>query len=318
MTHKRNFISALNRERICGQVPHFELVFFLTMETFGKVHPTHRNYFQWGQMSFEEQKLHINDLADIYVETAKRYGHSAIMVHSGVSEYDFTRRTLERIREISGDEYFIMLHGDPTFSIPGGSSMLEFTAKLYEESEQLKSDAGRAVEDHIKWSERFAGSGLLDGFALCSDYCFNANPFFGPELFDEFIFPYLKDVISEYRKQGYYVIKHTDGNIMPILDRIVECKPHALHSLDPQGGVDLAEVRDRVGEKVCLIGNVNCGLLQTGTEQECIDDVKRSLRDGMKAPGYIFSTSNCVYTGLKLSRYELMLDIWRRHGVYGV
>ena len=33
---------------------------------------------------------------------------------------------------------------------------------------------------------------------------------------------------------GFYVIKHTDGNIMPILDQLVERKPHALHSLDPQ------------------------------------------------------------------------------------
>ncbi len=32
--------------------------------------------------------------------------------------------------------------------------------------------------------------------------------------------------------------------------------------------------------------------------------------------GYIFSTSNCVYTGMRLSRYEAILDEWRRHGVY--
>ena len=101
---------------------------------------------------------------------------------------------------------------------------------------------------------------------------------------------------------------------MPILDQLVACGPDALHSLDPQGGVDLAMVRDRYGDKVCLIGNVNCGLLQTGTEQECTDDILRSLKDGMQAPGYIFSTSNCVYTGLSLARYELMVDLWNRFG----
>jgi len=44
--------------------------------------------------------------------------------------------------------------------------------------------------------------------------------------------------------------------------------------------------------------------------------VRRALRDGMPGYGYIFSTSNCVYTGLALSRYEMMHDIWRREGVY--
>jgi len=70
---------------------------------------------------------------------------------------------------------------------------------------------------------------------------------------------------------GFYVIKHTDGNIMPILDQIVETHPHALHSLDPQAGVDIAKVKCLVGNKVCLIGNVNCGILQTETKQEVID-----------------------------------------------
>ena len=32
------------------------------------------------------------------------------------------------------------------------------------------------------------------------------------------------------------------------------------------GGVSLPEVRRIVGDQICLIGNVNCGLLQTGTD----------------------------------------------------
>jgi len=116
---------------------------------------------------------------------------------------------------------------------------------------------------------------------------------------------------------GYYVIKHTDGNIMPIVKQMVDCGPDALHSLDPQGGVDLAEVKRLYGGRVCLIGNVNCGLLQTGTDEECAADVRRSLRDGMTGgTGYIFSTSNCVFTGMPLKRYEMMLTIWQNEGVW--
>ena len=316
ITHKDKFIRALKRQPVIGKVPHFELVFFLTMEAFGKVHPTHRQYPQWNQMSKEEQKLHINDLASIYVDTARLYDHSAIFVHSGVGDYDFTAPVLEKIREISGDEYFIMLHGDPTFPIPDGNTMLDFTAQLYEEEEKLLDQAQRAVDDYSRWSKAFQNTGLIDGFALCSDYCFNTAPFYGPDLFDKFIGPFLKEIIQVYRELGYYSIKHTDGNIMPIIDRMVDCKPDAIHSLDPQGGVDLAYIIENYGENVCLIGNVNCGLLQTGTEEEATEDIKRSLKDGMKAPGYIFSTSNCIYTGLPLSRYELMIKLWNQFGYY--
>ena len=36
----------------------------------------------------------------------------------------------------------------------------------------------------------------------------------------------------------------------------------------------------------------------------------------MPGYGYIFSTSNCIYTGMRLARYELMLDVWRKEGNY--
>jgi hypothetical protein len=45
-TPRQRFIAALERRPLAGRVPHFELVFFLTMETFGKVHPSHRHYGQ--------------------------------------------------------------------------------------------------------------------------------------------------------------------------------------------------------------------------------------------------------------------------------
>mgnify|MGYP000872613941 FL=1 len=103
---------------------------------------------------------------------------------------------------------------------------------------------------------------------------------------------------------------------MPILDMLVDANPHALHSLDPQGGVDIAEVKSRCGSRLCLIGNVNCASLQTGTAEELTASVQYALKHGMPGYGYIFSTSNCIYTGLALDRYEMMLDIWRREGIY--
>ncbi len=35
---RERFTQALQRKPLKGRVPHFELVFFLTMEAFGKVH----------------------------------------------------------------------------------------------------------------------------------------------------------------------------------------------------------------------------------------------------------------------------------------
>ena len=317
ITPREKFILALERKPIMGRVPHFELVFFLTMEAFGKVHPLHRNYSQWDQMTEKERELHRKDIAEIHVMIAERFEHSAIFLHPNPGSLEETIRQLEKIREISGDKYFLMIHGDATFGIPEGKQMEAFIYRLADEPEKVKAEAEKRVHDALERAEKISKyKGLLDGFALCSDYCFNTGPFLSPSMFSEFITPYLAKLIRGYREMGFYTIKHTDGNIMPILDQLVEANPHALHSLDPQAGVDIAEVKRRVGNKVCLIGNVNCALLQTGTEEEVIESVRYALKHGMPGYGYIFSTSNCIYTGLTLERYELMLKIWREEGNY--
>lgn len=322
MTNRERFIRTLRCEPIGGQVPTFELVFFLTMEAFGRVHFSQRHYAQWNQMSQSEKKLHIRDMADLYIQTAKRYDHSAIFVHPNMQpdpkDLSDTIWLLNEIREQSGDEYFLMMHGDPTWAMPDGSNMMEFSAQMYEEPEKLNEASQRRMDDALEVAAKLDQNGhLLDGFGLCSDYCFNVNPFFTPDMFDELIAPYLKGVIDGYREMGYYSIKHTDGNIMPIVKQMADCGPDAIHSLDPQGGVSLPEVRKIVGDNVCLIGNVNCGLLQTGTDEECDADILRSLREGMAGgKGYIFATSNCAYTGLVLSRYERMIELWRKYGSY--
>ena len=316
VTPRERFAGALEGRPPVGRVPHFELVFFLTMEAFGKVHPSHRSYQQWVQMSETERQLHRADMADLFIATAERYEHDAIFLHPNPGDGEEVLRLIDLVREKSGDRYFLMIHGDATFSIPGGDAMAEFSYRMVDDAVGLKLEAARNVDRALAWAERIANHGGLDGFALCSDYCFNTGPFLRPSHFAEFVTPYLARLTQGYRDMGFYTIKHTDGNIMPILDQLVQTNPHALHSLDPQGGVDIAEVKRICGDRVCLIGNVNCGLMDTGTEEEVVASARYALENGMPGGRYIFSTSNCVYTGMQLERYELILDVWRREGNY--
>jgi uroporphyrinogen decarboxylase len=318
MTPRDSLIAALNRESPRGQVPHFELEFFLTMEAFGRVHPSQRHYRQWMQMTERERDLHRKDIADLHVETLRRYGLSGTLFiePAGWDEEDI-RLSVEHVRDLSGHEFFIPLHGDATFSLPTGNDMMDFITALADRPDEMKTKAQARVDTALERGARIKEWGTVDGFCLCSDYCFNDNPFLSPSMFDEFVTPYLVQLVEGYRNMGFYVIKHTDGNIMPILDSLVAANPHALHSLDPQGGVDLAEIKRRIGGRICLFGNVNCALLQTGTDEDAVNDCRRALSDGMPGGGYVFGTSNSIYTGMPLERYEIMLEVWRKEGRYG-
>ena len=168
MTNRERFIRTLKCEPIGGKVPTFELVFFLTMEAFGRIHPSQRHYGQWNQMSKTEQNLHIKDHADLYIKTAQRYDHSAIFIHPNPGGFEWSQRLLEAIREQSGDEYYIMMHGDVTHSIPDGEHMMDFSVMMYEEPEKLNEQSQRWLDANLEQARKLHEAGhLLDGFALC-------------------------------------------------------------------------------------------------------------------------------------------------------
>ena len=318
-TPREDFINALERRPPRGRVPHFELDFFLSMEALGRIHASQLFYEQWSQMSEAEQRLQREYIAQTYIMVAEHYEHSAIFKQPVLGmELEQEAEVLNELVKRSDRRYFTMMHGDPTYKIPPGDDMVEFSYRLVDDSEGLHEEARKRVESAVKRARFLRENTDLDGFALCSDYSFNSGTFLSPAQLEEFVLPYLKEVIAAYRELGFYVIKHTDGNIMQILDQLVDANPHALHSIDPQGGMDLAEVKKKVGDRVCLIGNVDCSLMDTGTDTEFEKDVRRALSQGMPGGGYIFSTSNTVYTGLSLARYERMIDIWKQEGNYVV
>jgi len=313
VTPKERAIAALElRKPIPGLVPTFELEFQLTQELLGREYHAGD---EWRGASLRERDRMLHENAELFVEVAERLDYSIIMDTKSPDE-DGLIATAKLIRELSGDSYMIICHGDATYSIPSGDKMTDFVVRLFEHGDEVKREADRNVTRALERGRRLVDNGI-DGFALCADYCFNTGPFLSPKMFSEFITPFLARLVAGYRDMGAYVIKHTDGNIMPILDQLVSCRPHAIHSIDSQAkDMDIKVIKKMVGDKVCLIGGVQCSLLQTGTEEEIIEDCKYVLKHGMPGGGYIYSTSNVAFKGLPLERYMLVLEMRKKYGWY--
>lgn len=305
MTPRERAEAALNL-KMPDMVPTFELEFQLEEEMFGKKFLNNDDLK--GKTTKEKEKL-INENAEYMIKVYDELEYSIIPIH--YLDLDGIKDTARYIRMQTGNKFMLTTHGDGTFAIPDGDSMLDFVYSLSDDPDGVKLIAEKNAREAIERNKELIDAGL-DSFILCSDYCFNQGPFLSPPMFREFIQPYLYKIIKATKAAGAYTIKHTDGNIMPILDQLVECEPNALHSLDPMAGVDIKIVKEMVGDKVALCGNVHCAALQTGTDKEVIDSAEYCLTYGKKNGGYIFCTSNIPFKGMKPERYQLILDVWKR------
>ncbi|HEY3417187.1 MAG TPA: hypothetical protein VGM23_09915, partial [Armatimonadota bacterium] len=161
LTPRERMIAALEHRPIIGRVPHFELVFYLTMEAFGRFHPGQRYYENWQQMEPKERELHLQDIAEIYLLTAERFEHDAIYVLANAAGEEANARLVEIIRERSGDRYFLMVGCDATYGIPNGHDMEAFSLRLADEPEQMKADADAMVHRALDYVARWQARGTI-------------------------------------------------------------------------------------------------------------------------------------------------------------
>ena len=313
MTHRERAIAALEY-RIPDRVPTFELEFQLSPEMFGKDFLYSKRDLEGKSLSKKEIDYKIEENANFMVEVYDQLEYSIIPV--AYLSHEHTIETAKHINRLTGGKVLLSHHGDGTFSIPDGNRMYDFAYRLADDPEGVHEEAKQKMNAAIERNKRLFDAGI-ECFHLCSDYCYNSGPFLSPAMFREFITPYLAQIIDSIRQMGGYAIKHTDGNIMPILDQLIECRPHAIHSLDPMAGVDIAEVKKITSAAgVAICGNVNCALMQTGTDDEVVESALYALKHGKPNGGYFFTTSNVPFRGLPAERYQMILDIWKQHRDY--
>jgi uroporphyrinogen decarboxylase len=211
----------------------------------------------------------------------------------------------------------VIVHLNDVFSLPRYlMGMQDLLMAIVMEPELVKALVEMSVTINLELAKEVVTRGAKIVYTG-DDYAYNKGPLMSPKHFREFFYPGLCRVMGGYKELGLYVIKHTDGNLWPIIDMIIDSGIDCLDPIDPQAGMDLGEVKAKYGNRVALKGNVDCAQLMTfGTPDEVIEATKDALRKGMPGGGYILSSSNSIHSSVKPENYAAMLQACREHGRY--
>jgi len=140
-----------------------------------------------------------------------------------------------------------------------------------------------------------------------------------PAHFRQFILPYLKRSIDAAHEMGVPFIKHTDGNIWSILDMMVEAGIDGIDPIEPLAGMDIGEVKARYGDRIAVIGNVDCSIVLTqGTREEVEEAVKETIAKASPGGGHILASSNSIHPAVKPENYVAMVEAARKYGNYPI
>ena len=138
---------------------------------------------------------------------------------------------------------------------------------------QLEHNAARAAAE----AEHLPGNHGIEAGFLGDDIAFKSGPLLSPVWMREHYFPLLTRIIAAWHAQGVKILFHSDGNLNPILDDLVEAGIDGLNPIEVLAGMDVADIHRR-HPHLFLAGGIDVSqLLPLGTPQQVKDAVKRSL-----------------------------------------
>lgn len=306
----RDRLSLILAGAIPDAPPHWELVFQIEREFFGiDPAPVHAAAYPTSaardRAVWDHQIRVFHRLVDDLGWAAVPGGYAAEQV--GV------------IKKALGDKALVAGYGgDGVFCMPSGKDMMDFAVRLFERPEELHAQARQRCEAEKRSFRAMADAGA-DFILMASDFGFNDGPFVSPAQFQDLVAPYLTEIVQTVHDLGLKIILHSDGCLNQILDSIHATGIDGYQSVDPQGHMDIRQVRERYPDWI-LMGNVACNMLQDVNEERIRESVRYCMTHGGIGKPYVFSTSNCIFSGMPPESYRLMLDEYRqcilRSGTY--
>jgi uroporphyrinogen-III decarboxylase len=149
--------------------------------------------------------------------------------------------------------------------MPTGGDMMDFVVRLYEQQKELHAEARQKCNKAKQFFKQAVDAGA-DFFVLTYDFGYNDAPFVSPTQFADLIAPYLTELVQSIHELDKKVILHSDGCIKQILDQLYLTGLDGYQSVDPQGHMDIKEVRELYPDWI-LMGNVACNTLQGNDEE---------------------------------------------------
>jgi uroporphyrinogen decarboxylase len=304
MTNKDRLSTLLNGG-VPDIPPHFEIDFHLWRELFG-IHPK-----TVEERGYASERARQEALAEAWLEMQCRLvedlGYASAFFH-----YQLPMDLgITRIKEAIGSRALLRTHEwDGVFWMPDGAGLMDFVVMMYERPDEMHARAREKCDRAKALLTRQFDVGA-DFTILCYDFGFNTGPFISPSQFAEFVKPYLTEIVQHVHDLGKKALVHSDGDINLLLDHLHDTGADGLHSIDPQGSMDIRAVRARCPDWL-LMGNVHCAMLQDGVEPRIRESVRYCMEHGGVGKRYIFSTSNCVFPGMPPESYRIMLDEYNR------
>ena len=216
------------------------------------------------------------------------------------------------VREMKDTHFIMAFGGDLMF--PGfGATEEEFWMNLVLEPEicmKLAELRGRQMIREVRLLAQLGVDGIMPPGDLGSSTGLMASP----EIYRRMVYPWHKAHVAEAHSLGLKVLKHCCGHIWPVMDELAEVYD-AYEGIQGTAGMDIGELKRRVGKRLCLWGGIWHENIILGSVEDIRDNARHAFASAAPGGGYIMGSSHSLAVDAKV---ENLLEMKRCRDEWGV
>lgn len=138
-----------------------------------------------------------------------------------------------------------------------------------------------------------------------------------PKIFKRLVVRYDKPLVSLIHKYNGLVYYHIHNNVREILDNVVEIGADIISPLEmpPSGDISLREAKKKIGNRICLMGNLDdMALIARASEEKVRKLAISCIKDAKQGGGYILSgTDATIYRPKWIENFLVMAKAAKEH-----
>jgi uroporphyrinogen decarboxylase len=225
--------------------------------------------------------------------------------------------TFSRLCKDYGDKFFIF--GQSSYGIfestwqPLGFE--RFAVAVRRERKFLDGMIGFHTDLYCVMVEAMADAGL-PAMIFTDDLAYKSGLMLSPRLIEELFGDPYRRIVETAHAQGMKIVMHSCGNVTSLLEWFADCGFDAVHPIEPTAGMDLATAKSMVGDRMCLLGNLDVThILVDAAREEVFAAVRQAIHDAGSGGGYILAPDH-NHPGISVERLHWMVEAAEEYGRY--
>jgi len=189
-----------------------------------------------------------------------------------------------------------------------------FALSIYEQPDLIEAIFGKLSELILSMFDTMSEMDWVGALWYSDDIAYSSGLMVNPDFFRTYFFPQLKHIGSLCKKRSIPFIYHTDGVLWEVMQDIIDSGVTALHPIEPKS-MNIYEVKEKVGDRLCLCGGIEVDLLSRGNRVEVTKLVRQYIEDIAVTGGYCIGSSNSIPEYINVDNYLAMIEVALNYSV---